>query len=341
MRGLGAHVTRSSDGRSRVDIDDNAVPHWVINGPFDRQQFETLNASSSDAPCVTERSNDSLDNIRYVQVSAGYSHTVVLRSDGAAFAFGANTSGQCDLPTEPEFVQVSAGCKHTVLLHKDGHVVAIGSNEFHQCDVPQTSQGSPRIAQISAGRRHTAILQADGQAFAVGCNEFGQCNIPAVSRGVTYLQVSAGGHHTALLRSDGQVAVAGHFCGITIPSVLEHQTWGEYAMTKPCLPPAVKYIADFGELPVQFVSGYGTVVVQLSAKVTGSRCKIRGLTVSGDVMLEDEVPVEIDAEEARQFLSEKLSIERWRLQVVLPSGRLLSEFGRHSRFVDAMEACGR
>ena len=63
-------------------------------------------------------------------MSAGYEHTVLLRSDGSAVAFGANDDGQCDLPPLEDgvrYLQVSAGDFHTVLLRTDGKAVACGS----------------------------------------------------------------------------------------------------------------------------------------------------------------------------------------------------------------------
>ena len=43
----------------------------------------------------------SLAGLRYTQVSAGYGHTVLLRSDGEAVACGRNGDGQRDIPALP------------------------------------------------------------------------------------------------------------------------------------------------------------------------------------------------------------------------------------------------
>lgn len=188
----------------------------------------------------------------YVQVSAGHSHTALLRSDGRVVAFGVNEAGQCNVPKEAEFDQVSAGGFHTVLLHKNGDAMALGSNSHQQCELPTHHASSPvRYVRVSAGRRHTVLLRNDGRVEAVGCNTDGQCQIPALEVGVKYVQASAGGHHTALLRSDGQAITVGAEGDISIPAVQKHQSWGDWLLTKPTLPDGVEYVSDSGELPVE------------------------------------------------------------------------------------------
>merc|ERR1711879_518546 len=75
----------------------------------------------------------------YSQVGAGDFHTVLLRSDGTAVAFGGNHYGQCNIPACPPdmtYTNVAAGNLHTVLLRSDGNVVACGGNAFGQCNIP-------------------------------------------------------------------------------------------------------------------------------------------------------------------------------------------------------------
>ena len=68
-------------------------------------------------------------------VSAGYYHTVGLKSDGTVVAVGNNDDGQCDVDDWTDIVAVSAGYYHTVGLKSDGTVVAVGNNANGQCDV--------------------------------------------------------------------------------------------------------------------------------------------------------------------------------------------------------------
>merc|ERR1711924_136427 len=187
---------------------------------------------------------------RCVQISAGYSHTVLLFSDGTVLGIGCNTSGQCELPKTNGFEQVSAGGAHTVLIRSSGDAMAFGANDQNQLDIPQLADGC-HYTKASAGRRHTVLLRDDGDVVACGSNEEGQCNIPKLENGITYLQASAGGHHTVLLKSDGQALAVGNQGEIGIPAVAKHQGWFDWGLMKAVLPDNVEYVADTQETPVQ------------------------------------------------------------------------------------------
>ncbi|CAK0881391.1 unnamed protein product [Prorocentrum cordatum] len=138
-------------------------------------------------------------------VAAGSSHTVLLRSDGTAVAFGANRYDQCHVPALDgglSYTQVAAGYSHTVLLRSDGTAVAFGGNPQGQCNVPALD-GGLSYTQVAAGYIHTVLLRSDGTAVAFGANGYDRCNVPALDGGLSYTQAAAGYSHTVLLRSDG------------------------------------------------------------------------------------------------------------------------------------------
>ena len=134
--------------------------------------------------------------------SAGYSHTVGLKSDGTVVAVGRNDHGQCDVTGWTDIVAVSAGGGHTVGLKADGTVVAVGYNGDGRCDV----SGWTNIVAVSARGGHTIGLKADGTVVAVGYNDDGQCD---VSGWTDIVAVSAGGWHTVGLKSYGTVVAVG------------------------------------------------------------------------------------------------------------------------------------
>ena len=148
----------------------------------------------------------------YVQVSAGETHSLALGSDGNAYAWGNNGSGQLgdgtttsrhapvrvktpdrntypDLPADFTYVQVSAGGSYSLALGSDGNAYAWGNNTNGQLGNGTTSyrQTTPvkvgklagvptdfAYVQVSAGETHSLALGSDGNAYAWGYNYFGQ-----------------------------------------------------------------------------------------------------------------------------------------------------------------------
>ena len=168
---------------------------------------------------VLQSTPDVVRLLRHMPV-AGWSHTVLLRSDGTAIACGSNKYQQCDLPALPNglvYMQAAAGMGHTVLLRSDGKAVACGLNTSLQCNLPPLDDGLT-YTQIAAGRAHTVLLRSDGIAVACGTKLWptgsstpGQSwqHLPVLANGLTYTQVAASWDNTVLLRSDGTVVACG------------------------------------------------------------------------------------------------------------------------------------
>ena len=141
-----------------------------------------------------------IEGLCYAQVSAGKSHTVLIRNDGSAVACGGEDpehAEQCNIPALDEglhYVQVSAGRSHTVLIRSDGSAVACGGEHAEQCNIPALDEGL-RYSQVSAGRFHTVLIRNDGSAVACGGEDptYAElCNIPALDTDICYTQCSAG-----------------------------------------------------------------------------------------------------------------------------------------------------
>jgi hypothetical protein len=137
--------------------------------------------------------------------------TAGAQSSPTVFAWGYNSSGQCNVPTPPlglYYVQVSAGTDHTLALRSDGSAEGWGSNNFNKSVVPALPAGL-RYAQVAAGGEHSVALRSDGSIVAWGRNSEGQCNVPALPSGISYVEVAAGSYHTLARRSDGSIVAWG------------------------------------------------------------------------------------------------------------------------------------
>lgn len=166
-------------------------------------------------------------------ISAGYSHTVGLKSDGTVVAVGSNYDGRCAVSGWTDIVAVSAGDDYTVCLKSNGMVVAVGGNvngqfwtdivaisagRYHTVglksdgtvvttDTYDDVSGWTDIVAVSAGLDHTVGLKSDGTVVAVGSDYDGQCNVGGWT---DIVAVSAGDSHTVGLKSDGTVVAVGN-----------------------------------------------------------------------------------------------------------------------------------
>ncbi|MFC5404793.1 S-layer homology domain-containing protein [Cohnella soli] len=176
-------------------------------------------------------------------VIAGEGHTVVLKSDGTVWAWGANNYGQLGMGTVGKDsstpVQVSnlsdvvaiaaeggqsfLKTGHTVALKSDGTVWTWGNNENGQLGIGTLDKGSPvpvqvpnlsDVVAITAGSLHTMALKSNGTVWAWGYNYYGQLGngktgsstVPVqVSNLSGVISISAKYMQSSAVRSDGTV----------------------------------------------------------------------------------------------------------------------------------------
>ncbi|AEC02609.1 fimbrillin family protein [Parasphaerochaeta coccoides] len=179
--------------------------------------------------------------VKIKAVSAGKSHTMILKMDGTLWATGDNYYGQLGDKTMPtrttpvrvslDVAAVSAGESHTMILKKNGTLWATGRNNYGQLgDATRISRYIPvqvkvstsltdfmtDVVAVSTGERHTMILKKDGTLWATGDNEFGQVGdktmttkTTPVRMGLDVAAVSAGATHTMILKKDGTLWATG------------------------------------------------------------------------------------------------------------------------------------
>ena len=148
----------------------------------------------------------------YLQVSAGAQHSLALGSDGNAYAWGYNYSGQLgdgttteqhapvrvktpdrktypDLPADFTYLQVSAGLHYSLAVGSDGNAYAWGLNDHGQLGDGTSSSYRNAPVRVRTPDRNT---------------------YPDLPKDFTYLQVSAGTYHSLALGSDGNVYAWGY-----------------------------------------------------------------------------------------------------------------------------------
>lgn len=182
----------------------------------------------------------------WCQISAGCSHSIGLRPDGTAWAWGSGDQGRLGnnstvLRSSPvsvvggftDWCRVSAGGLHSLGLRTNGTLWAWGFNGNGQLgDGATTSRLSPVSViggfcdwcQVSAGMRHSIGLRTNGTLWAWGCNAFGELGINcttsfsspvSVISGFTWCQVSAGTNFNLAIRNDGTLWAWGWgYCGV-------------------------------------------------------------------------------------------------------------------------------
>ena len=125
---------------------------------------------------------------------------------------------------------VSCGFTHTMVLMSDGTVWGTGSNSFGQLGIGNTTQqtvltpintstiGEKKAISISCGGYYTMVLMSDGTVWGTGINSNGELGIgnttnklvlapinTSTIEGKTPKYISCGGYHTMVLMTDGTI----------------------------------------------------------------------------------------------------------------------------------------
>ncbi len=217
---------------SAAITDTGALMVWGMNLYGQLGLGKYLNLGSRNVPArVTPDGYDG-----WTCVSAGYYHTLALRSDGSMWGFGRNDEGQLGLnyvsdanagvynPVQissgTDWATVIAGGMHSFALKGDGSLWAWGRNDEGQLGdgsntdriVPAPIAAGCTWKMISAGDSYTAGIMEDGSLWAWGLNSDGQLgdgttdnsNVPVrIRTGNNWSLVSAGINHTLAVKTDG------------------------------------------------------------------------------------------------------------------------------------------
>merc|ERR1711871_489742 len=190
----------------------------------------------------SNRGGKNKDGAKYVQVSAGDSHTCAFVDDGSYECIGNDEFGRSNggdpkavgfLQRNMIFSEISTGksSTHTCALVNDGSYECIGSDftgrsNGHNPKWPSSNpygknKNGAKYVQVSAGSKHTCALVDNGSYECIGHDGSKRSNRykpkwPSSNpggkkkKGAKYVQVSAGSQHTCALVDDGSYECIGH-----------------------------------------------------------------------------------------------------------------------------------
>jgi len=206
------HATEQNyAGLHQDDFPVDTWRNWAVDAP----RIQTATATVTPAPLYAQR---------VAQVTAGYDHTLALKTDGTVVGWGNNSDSKATPPASlASVVAVAAGRDHSLALKADRTVTGWGNNTYLQRTPPA---GLQKVVAVAAGDYHSLALKADGTVVGWGRNDWGQATgvrpmiPPYNSSGATVtlggqpltgvVAIAAGFWHSMALKANGTVVVWGN-----------------------------------------------------------------------------------------------------------------------------------
>ena len=184
------------------------------------------------------RISDAADGVRFTQVAAGAGFSVALGSDGNAYTWGDNTTGQLGagegapshraapamaaMPDRVGFTAVAVGDSHAIALDRDGRAWTWGDDTDGSLGRgttggqasrpgPAATPAGVRFTAVSAAPHHSMALDTDGGVWTWGRNSLGRTGngaTPArvpMPTGTAFTAVSSSAGSAMALDTDGRI----------------------------------------------------------------------------------------------------------------------------------------
>ncbi len=191
------------DGYSLMLADDGTV----FSAGWNSRGRTGLGITEGETTIPTAMAPDHVADRRITEVSATWTHSVVLAEDGTALAFGNDSDGQTGLGRssgwttvatpidtthlgDRPITQVSAGAGFSLVVDDEGTVYSFGDNRDGQTGhgtsvgntlvatpIDTTHIGDRAITQAAAGFSHSLLLAEDGTVFSFGTNGLGRTGL--------------------------------------------------------------------------------------------------------------------------------------------------------------------
>ena len=164
-----------------------------------------------------------MSGTKFKIISAGYSHSLAIDTEGNLWTWGSNKYGQLgnDSTTDSlipiqimsgtKFKSVSAGYWHSLAVDAEGNLWSWGWNGYGDLGngttttskIPIQIKSGTKFKSISAGNSHNLAIDDSGNLWAWGKNDYGQLGNGTTTKSLVPIQIISGTKFISISAGDG------------------------------------------------------------------------------------------------------------------------------------------